>query len=196
MSVTDNLGACIADDWSPVIGDPSVLGWVTVAAYGLTAVLCLVASPRHPEGTVRVFWATLGIVLFALMINKQLDLQSALTAGGRCLSQMQGWYEERRAVQFIFIVAIVLTGFNIAIFSLWALRQHLRAVGLALIGLIILICFILIRAAGFHHFDEFLNTEIQSIRMNWILELTSIALIAINAIVIIRRGHLYTGPKY
>ena len=46
--------------WRPRIGDASFMGWLTVAAYGLTAVLCLVAAlkggadgPKWPRSTVR-----------------------------------------------------------------------------------------------------------------------------------------------
>lgn len=170
--------ACVATQWSPTIGDPSLIGWLTVAAYGIAALLCLraVRSPGVPW-----FWLLLSMLLFALMVNKQLDLQSALTASARCLSQMQGWYEDRRSVQVGFILAVMFSGFWIALVCLWFLRKHLRQVGVALIGFILLICFVLIRAAGFHNFDALLKTEILSIRINWLLELSGIALIALNA---------------
>ncbi len=190
MSVPPDLGACVADRWSPVIGDPGLLGWVTVAAHGLAVILCLAACLRPSDSIVRLFWLALAVVLLGLIINEQLDLQSAVTATGRCLSQIQGWYENRRIVQLIFIAAILMTGFNLAVFSLWVLRNHLRQIGLAVLGLIILICFVVIRAAGLHSFDLFLNTEVQSIRINWILELTSLALIAVNAIIFIRRDRM------
>jgi hypothetical protein len=47
--------------------------------------------------------------LFALGINKQLDLQTALTELGRVLALSQGWYEQRQVVQFWFIAALAAT---------------------------------------------------------------------------------------
>ncbi len=178
------LRSCIAEQWSPTIGDPSVIGWLTVAAYGFAALLCLRA---RRNSHVRWFWLILALLLFALMINKQLDLQSALTASARCLSQMQGWYEDRKSVQIGFIIVVVFSGFWISLVSLWFLRKHLREVGIALIGFVTLICFVMIRAAGFHNFDAFLGAEIMSIRMNWLLELSGITLIAANAAWVGRR---------
>ncbi|WP_052261538.1 hypothetical protein [Ruegeria sp. ANG-S4] len=183
----DQMSSCISQQWSPVIGDPSVLGWVTVAGYGVSAILCFAAWRRTTDGAVRLFWLVLSIFLVCLMINKQLDLQSAFTAAARCLSQFQGWYEKRRIVQVSFILAIMMSGTMVTAIAFWTLRQHLRQIGLALIGFAFLICFVLIRAAGFHNFDAFLNTEIQSVRLNWVLELTSIALIAANAVAALRR---------
>lgn len=187
MISVDDLRRCVADQWSPVIGDPSVMGWLTVVAYGVAAVLCFRAA-RAPTGrTVRWFWLILSLLLVALMVNKQLDLQSALTAAGRCLSRMQGWYEDRRVVQLGFILAVMASGLLVAMISLWALRRHLGQVGVALIGFILLICFVLIRAAGFHQFDALLRAEILSVRINWLLELSGIALIALNAAWVARR---------
>ncbi|MDB5657901.1 MAG: isopropylmalate isomerase large subunit [Cypionkella sp.] len=49
--------------------------------------------------------------MLILAVNKQLDLQSALAATGRCIAQFQGWYRARRDVQHhvieVLLVAIV-----------------------------------------------------------------------------------------
>ncbi len=188
MSLLQDLYHCTTDRWSPVIGDPSPMGWVTVAAYGITAILCFRAARNPDSQAVRFFWLALSLLLIALMINKQLDLQSALTASARCLSQMQGWYDDRRSVQIGFILVILFGGVWIALLSLWFLRKHLGQIGLALLGFIFLICFVLIRAAGFHNFDALLKADILFIRVNWIFELSGIALIALNAMWVTRKS--------
>ncbi|EEE36822.1 hypothetical protein RKLH11_656 [Rhodobacteraceae bacterium KLH11] len=187
MISLQDLHRCVSDQWSPVIGDPSLAGWITVAAYGITAVLSFRSARLSGDRGTRVFWLALSVLMVALMINKQLDLQSALTATGRCLSQMQGWYENRRSVQIGFILLVIFSSICIALASIWLLRKQLHQIGLALIGLILLICFVLIRAAGFHNFDALLNTNILFIRVNWLMELSGIALIALNAVWIARR---------
>lgn len=189
MDLMQDLYRCVTEQWSPTIGDPSPMGWATVAAYGITAILCLRSARIPGSRAVQVFWLALSLLLFALMINKQLDLQSALTAAARCLSQIQGWYEDRRSVQIGFILTVVFSGFWIALVSFWLLRKHLGQIGVALIGFIVLICFVLIRAAGFHNFDALLNTDLLFIRVNWLLELSGIGLIALNALWVTRPRH-------
>ncbi|SDX89058.1 hypothetical protein SAMN05444358_11451 [Ruegeria halocynthiae] len=182
------LFRCISDRWSPVIGDPTPMGWVTVAAYGITTILCFRAARTTVSQGMRLFWLALTVLLFALMINKQLDLQSGLTAAARCLSQMQGWYEDRRSLQIGFILVVMFSGIWVALVSLWLLRRHLSRIGLALLGFVFLICFVLIRAAGFHNLDALLSTDFLFIRINWLMELSGIALIALNAAWVARQS--------
>jgi hypothetical protein len=39
-----------------------------------------------------------------------------------------------------------------------------------------------VRAVGFHHFDEVINFRVNDVRMNWVLELSGLVLISVNAI--------------
>jgi hypothetical protein len=180
-----NFNACFSRDWSPVIGDPTLIGWVTVGAYGFAAFLALwlcVSRKGRPE---RWFWAVVFLSMAFLMVNKQLDLQSALTAAGRCASKVQGWYDERRGVQREFIYGVVIAS-GFILFSLFiAVRRHLKRTWLVLIGLCFLATFVTVRAAGFHDFDAVLRSEIMGIKMNWFLELGGIALATLNLIVIL-----------
>src|SRR5580693_6074196 len=83
--------------WKPGIGDPTVMGWVTVAAYFVAVIGCFLAAWREPlpDGTRRPrsrpskFWLALAALMVALGINKQLDLQSLATQIGR--DAIRGW---------------------------------------------------------------------------------------------------------
>ncbi|MGB3246437.1 MAG: isopropylmalate isomerase [Sulfitobacter sp.] len=186
MSTTE-LADCVFARWSPEIGDPTAMGWITVAFYfGASLLAALVFYKRY--GRQRIFWLILSLFLLALAINKQLDLQSALTAAGRCLAQAQGWYAERQSVQIKFIIAVIGATFLTAVVLFWMMRRELRHLWLALIGLLFLLAFIAIRAAGFHHFDQFIGYEIGSIRMNWAMEIGGIAMIAVNALYLLLRS--------
>lgn len=75
------------------------MGWVTVLAYFLTAILsCLVywrASVLFPASAIKkqqTFWLLLSVSLLFLGINKQLDLQSLMTAVAKYLAVRDGWY--------------------------------------------------------------------------------------------------------
>ncbi len=180
MNLTQ-LSDCIAQHWSPTIGDPTVMGWVTVAAYAVTGYLCMTAGRRAPPGDAR-FWMVLSVVLFCLAANKQLDLQSALTAAGRCLARMQGWYEHRRVVQVAFILGLLATSLTIMLVALLSLRHALGRIGLALLGFGLVLTFVSVRAVGFHHVDRLIGASIAGARLNWILELSGLCLILVNAL--------------
>lgn len=182
------VGQCLTENWSPTIGDPSLMGWVTVVVYGITAVLCALAFRWQSSHRLKVFGFGLTLLLVLLMVNKQLDLQSALTTGARCLSQLQGWYEDRRAIQVGFILMVLLYCLGFGLFVVWVMWRHLGQVWLMLLGLILLLAFIAVRAVGFHHFDAFISSEISNVRMNWVLELGGLAMIAVNAIWMIFSG--------
>lgn len=182
----DELAGCVFARWSPQIGDPTIMGWLTVALYFIASVLSVLVFYKR-SGTRGIFWLFLSAVLFALAINKQLDLQSALTATGRCVAQAQGWYAERRAFQLKFIISIAAVSFLIALLLFWMMRRELRKIWLALAGISLLIAFIAIRAVGFHHFDQFIGYTIGSIRMNWALEIGGIAMIGANALYLLLR---------
>ncbi len=175
--------------WQPGIGDPTFMGWFTVVAYFITALLCLISAlphrlvfPLQRVSQIRWLWGFFAILLLLLGINKQLDLQSLVTVVGKELALSQGWYQQRRMVQTQFIVAIVIAALLLVSVigrAIYAERQTYR---LALLGLMFLSCFIVIRASSFHHIDALIGWQVVGLRMNWILEIGGIACIAIAAI--------------
>jgi len=167
------------DRWRPGIGDPTFIGWFTVFAYVGAAYLCWrAASNGLTSQKVRLFWIVLAGTLLALGINKQLDLQTELTFLGKDFAKATGWYEHRRPVQFVFITLIGLGGVAGTIGLFRYFRNELPRLWMALAGIGFLACFIVVRAASFHHVDQFLNFSPGGVRMNWILELGGIAAIA------------------
>ncbi len=162
------------------------MGWLTVAFYFIVSVLSVFVFYRQ-SGRHRIFWLLLSVLLFALAINKQLDLQSGLTAVGRCVAQAQGWYAERRSFQLRFVISIIATSWFVALLLFWAMRRELRHIWVALAGIVLLLVFIAIRAVGFHHFDQFIGYEIGSIRINWAFEIGGTAMIGLNALYLLLR---------
>ena len=167
---------CVFSAWRPGIGDPHPMGWVTVGVYLLAGLAAAVvawrgAFPPGSRGRERVFWTLAALLLLFLAVNKQLDLQSFMTAAGRCMAQAQGWYENRRLVQLAFILGLAGTGVLVLLGLRRLLRGTLARTGLALLGLVLVTVFVLIRAAGFHHMDLLIGTRIAGMRLNWLLEL-------------------------
>jgi len=169
--------------WSPGIGDPTVAGWITVVLYAWAAWRChrvlrrsrlqrLVLSENE-----RIVWRLLLVGMLALGINKQLDLQSALTEAARMLSHEQGWYENRRQYQEAFIAAIAVVGMT-ALAAMAFLMWNAPAATLwTCAGAAGLLVFVVIRASSFHHVDEALGWHLAGMRLNWILEMGSLGLI-------------------
>ena len=82
--------------WRPGIGDPTIGGWITVVLY-FVAVLTTWRAAQLTNGREYKLWLLISLMFIFLGINKQLDLQSALTEAGRILAMKQGWYPSGRA---------------------------------------------------------------------------------------------------
>jgi hypothetical protein len=162
--------------WSPGLGDNHPVGWVTVAVYLVAAYAAArTAVKRIPveaaDRRERLFWSGAALVLLILGINKQLDLQSLVTAIGRCHAQLAGWYDDRRAVQRTFILLVAVAGLVTLCGLTVSLRRILDRIWLALVGLVFVCLFVVIRAASFHHFDVLIGSTTAGLRLNWVLEL-------------------------
>ncbi len=174
--------ALIGERWSPGIGDPSVIGWLTVVAYFGCFWLCLRAKRSAKAASaprrVQMAWLILAVGTFLLGINKQLDLQTFLTQVGKDMAKEGGWYRDRRVVQVWFIRGILVAGTAALLAGGWAMREHLRHFLLPGIGAVFIVSFVMIRASSFHHVDGFLSSAPGGLRMNWLLELGGIGLMA------------------
>ena len=113
-------------------------------------------------------------------------MHSWLTAVGRDLAISGGWYEPRREFQVVLIGAITVIGVTALLNAALLLRRVWWRVAGAFLGLGLLMIFVLVRAASFHHIDAILSLSttlvgIGTIRLHSALELSGIALIALSA---------------
>lgn len=176
----------MGDRWHPQIGDPSAIGWITVAAYLLATGLCLAAQRQDAAAAPKHFWTALAVVLLLLGINKQLDLQSLLTQVVRDWTKTHGVYEQRRALQAAFIFAIAAIGTIMLVVTSYIMRRQAAPRKIALAGMIFLYSFILIRASSFHHVDWALGRSIFSVRLNVVLEIGGISIVASASALVLR----------
>src|SRR3954467_13516326 len=170
------------DKWEPGIGDPTFLGWFTVGMYFVAVLTCAAAAfSRSANRIERMFWSAFCVAMVLLGINKQLDLQTWFTLTGKNFAKEWGWYDERQMVQVLFIAFIALAG-AVSLGLLWALvRRAPAAYRIAVAGGVFLLSFIVIRAASFHHVDQFLGIQVGFFRMNHLLEIGGIACVAFAA---------------
>lgn len=194
--------------WSATIGDPSFFGWATVFAYFLAGYLCLRAFMKEKSGPPRPYvasvralvrvlrkrwpdpplvarrsalWLLLALLMFGLGVNKQLDFQTLLSDIARIVSRAQGWYEDRRVVQLLFFGLVLVGGIWGAKFLFRLAEGQLQDFRVALLGMVFIVSFVLMRAASFHHMDALLGRHFGGVRFNVIFEMTGIALIGISA---------------
>jgi hypothetical protein len=163
--------------WKPEIGDPTVYGWLTVAAYAITALACWWAHRSAPRAE-RQAWLALALLMAFLAVNKQLDLQSLMTAIARDMAKAEGWYDHRRPVQALFIAALGGAGMIGLVLLLRSYRRATLALQGALAGAVVLFVFILIRASSFEKMDVLINSRLAGVRANHAMELGGIAIIA------------------
>jgi hypothetical protein len=171
-------------NWSPGIGDPTVVGWLTTVLYLICSVSCWILARKLGLATVRTArerraWRSISVLFLFLGINKQLDLQTALTVAGRMLAHYEGWYEQRQLVQLEFIALIAAMCLISAITLLIWVRDAPISTWLALIGTTLVIGYVLIRAASFHHVNRFfiIGRRVFDFRWNWILEMGGIVFV-------------------
>jgi hypothetical protein len=170
----------------------STMWWITVGAYGVTAVLCLSVAIRikRPLSTSKHrFWFGLALGMLLLGLNKQQDLTGLLTKLARDKAWQEAWYFSRQPVQFALIAA---AGLIFGLLFFWLARKTKpasRRQGLALFGLVFLTGFALIRAVSLHAVDAFLYRRVGGLQPNWIVELGGIALIALPAVMELVQQH-------
>ncbi|HEY8122571.1 MAG TPA: hypothetical protein VII78_14710 [Myxococcota bacterium] len=182
-------GAGWIGSWSPGIGDPTPAGWLATVAYFAAAGCCWAAARRIKPEYRRApslrrewrLWGTLSALLALLGVNKQLDLQSALTEIARGLARSGGWYEQRRGLQLAFVAVVALVALLAAVASLWATRRTSPPVRVAVVGFGALLAFVVARAASFHHVDMAISHEWLGLRVSSLVELAGLAVLIVAA---------------
>jgi hypothetical protein len=162
------------------------MGWLTVVLYFLAALGCWITMrmlsseglAAESANEVRA-WKWITVAFVGLGINKQLDLQTALTEAGRMIASFQGWYDQRQPVQMAFIILITIICLVAAVVLVRWVRNAPAPTWLALSGSISVICYVLIRASSFHHVDRFIGAEVLGMRWNWILEIGGISVVLV-----------------
>jgi hypothetical protein len=182
--------------WRLQAGDPTLLGWATLAGYMLGAWACwrawracrfgaqmlerAHAVEASHQRRLAAWWLGVGLLMLALGANKELDLQLLLGDMGKQLALEQGWYAQRRTVQLVFVTVfgcVLVAGLGIAGFLL---RRLIHRIWPAIVGVALVLAYAGARAAIFHTLHDNADSTLAS-RL-WILELVGIALVAWSAL--------------
>ena len=161
--------------------DRGPVAWFIVASYFLGAVAAFWAS-KSAKRRDRLFWLGAAVMLVLLGLNKELDLQTLLTMEAKLIAHHEGWYDERRAVQGLFLLGLTVLGLLATVGLVRWLRKSPVQVKAAAVGIVLLFTFIVMRAGSFHHLDRWVTINIAGMRSGWWLELAGIFVIAFSAL--------------
>ncbi len=184
----EELISCAANRWELRAGDPTLIGWLITLAYfmlnfSIVKLLFNISSSNiYDRRRFTAFWIIILLIYLFFGLNKQLDLQTFLTATGRCVSKLQGWYEERRAFQFNLIMAGLAATAMFMLGFLYFFRTIIGQSLLALLGVSCSMVFVVLRAASIHHVDQLFRIEFFNVKAHAIIEMTGIVLVFVNVI--------------
>jgi hypothetical protein len=106
---------------------------------------------------------------------------------GRQNAFLGNWYSSRSGLQLLLVGAFLVTGLVLLVVLIRYRHAISRLQWTAVIGVIFLFSFALIRAVSLHAIDAFLYTNLAGIQPNWLVELGGIALVAVPAVVALMR---------
>ena len=164
-----------------LFNDRTTFAWIIVICYfaGAGASFWAWTSAESRE---RRFWLATAILLVLLGLNKELDLKNALTQSARAVVRFLGLYEHRRLMQGGFLLLLGTTGVMAAFLLAGWLRRSSRSARTATVGIALLFAFVILRAASFHHIDQWVTIDVAGLRIGWWLELAGIAVIGVSAL--------------
>lgn len=154
------------------------IAWLTVLAYALAAVLSFSASRAANDERQRGFWLGAALMLVLLGLNKQLDAQTLMVDLLRASAREHGWYAQRRLLQGLFLLALGTASAAAAIAVAALLRGTAAATRVGSAGMMLLLIYVLVRAASFHHLDVWARIDVGGLRSGWLLELAGIVVVA------------------
>lgn len=179
----------MARDWIKSIASADAADWLTVSAYLFAALMCYWAAKlaiQAGERSERHFWFAMAILLGLFAVNELLDLQTVLTAVARAHAKAHGWYGGRRAIQFYFVISLVVSAAALAAIAIWLTARLHASLRIALLGFGFIAVFILLRAASFHHVDKVLGSDSGSFNWGSVQEMIGILVIAVGAAIYVR----------
>jgi len=196
MRFVSALKAIILYQWKPRMGDPSLSGWVITIAYSCAFFLCLTAGllghsserQRDSAGSI-ILWYIFSGIMLVFGVNKQLDLQTLLMRVGSRLSQVQGWYEFRRAVQLLFVVVLFAVFILFIVYMLRKLKGNWNYFTVTPLGTLIVLVWVMVRAALMQNIDfTVFHTHVHVHgRINHLIEFGGVVLTGLGAFIALVR---------
>jgi len=183
---------CGFDDWMDIWGDPLLSGTIFMVAYGVTALLIFRAA-HHAEVRERWYWRLCGFIFIFQFLNTNLDLHALVWTTGRCLAHAQGWYENRREVQVIFLIGLALLVVLVLLSILILFYRNMFNNILLTAGVIVALGFTMVKGINYHNLEQFYGDEIGPFRVADFIEFCGIALAFVAVTIRLRQIRIAQG---
>lgn len=154
-------------------------------AYGALAAACLAAANDAPRPYPPAL-KTMAAMAIVLGVALALGVAAELVSYGREVAGSEGWYGERRPIQAAAILGTVAAG-AVAALPLWLLAgRHVPALRPALVLLLGLLCYLVVRGISLHQVDAVLHRRPGDsamrvgdlVELAWVVALTLVVLVA------------------
>ncbi len=179
---------CGVEDWVGIFGDPLLSGTIFMLSYGVTAMAIFRAS-RETEVGERRYWQLCGYLFLFQLLNTNLDLHALVWTIGRCLAHAQGWYENRREAQILFLIGLALLILLVLCLTLFVFFRNILGNILLTLGVVIAIGFTLVKGINYHGIEQFYNHQIGPFRVADFIEYSGIVLAFLAALLRLRENN-------
>jgi hypothetical protein len=181
--------------WRPAIGDPEPIGWLITLSYLIVGAFCVSAGRHQRAISIRRgctgypwFWFGLAAFMFALGVNKQLDLQTLLIQIGRNIAKRGGWYSDRNTVRSVVFFGCAAITLPVLFAWMCVVCQRGRSYILSCLGVLILLAFVGIRALSFNpRVERLMNLPMIGSHLATVMELSGAALVGLAAYLVARQ---------
>jgi hypothetical protein len=131
-------------------------------------------------------WLGFAVFLGVFGLGRQLNLQAAITDRMQSQAIIDGWYEERSAVQAETIAVAIGAGLVVLLALGFLLRKRLVEAGVPLVGSAALAVLLAVRTVSHHGADAILGASVLGLKVAHALELGALAAIGLFALVVAR----------
>lgn len=173
---------CTFDRWVSIWGDPLLPATIIMAGYAIAAWLTWRVTQQE-TGRERLFWGLGTTLMLFLFLNTHLDLHILPGAFGRCLARLQGWWENRRIVQTIFVACVTgLMALMLLTVVIFFYRNLLRNF-LFVLGCLVSAGYLIIKSSGLHYVDQLSSVTLGTVQISIIAEVFGSILISTSALI-------------
>lgn len=170
---------------------------LVAAAYGLAAWLCFLNAQLTKEALGScAMWCVAAALLCLLGGNLMLQGDVFVSHAFRAFARLQGWYGQRRELQYLVLALMALTLPGIG--YLWFQRLEPNAptgVGAVLAGLHVLVFLFGVRMVSAHGTDAVLNARMAGLSIGRLCELAGIASVMVGAWRSLRQPGAHLKPS-
>ena len=186
--------------WRPAIGDPEPIGWIITFGYFAAGAFCVSAGRHQHALSIRRgsigypwFWFGLAAFMFALSLNKQLDLQTLLIQIGRNLAKRGGWYRDRNDIKSVVVFGCAVIALPVLFAWMCVVCSRGRSYILSCLGVLTLLAFVGIRAMSFNpRVERLMHLPMIGSHLATVMELSGATLVGLGAYLVTRQtphGH-------